>query len=592
MKTSKVIALFLAMVMLLSCMTACGQKQETTEEPDPAPATEPEQTQEPAKEQETEPAEETEESYLPLVKNGEETITIGIMQDVDTVDYETNEYTQWLEEQTGISIDFVYFSNDGTEASQQLAMMMNAGEKLPDILWHFSGINLAAGYEYGEDGYFIDMIPLIEKYGKYYVEARDSMSSESDSKNLEIYGTDPSTGALYAMPAYQISNSMDLITNHLMINKAWLDAVGEDVPTTVDELVNVLTKFVTEDPNGNGVKDEMGMVGNIGRTRGNILEYVINAYVYCNDNYRYNIGADGELYLPYTTDEYRQALIKLNEMYANGLIAPVSFTLKDDSETMAIFTPADGVSLAGVAAGHPVLITAEESENCFEYVGLPALEAETELGGYEASQSATFSYCTYITEDCENPELAFKLLDFMYCEESVIRMRYGTKGVHWDYAPEGSIDEDGEPFLFWLYDTSVFAGQNNVNWHVMGSSICDYGTLQGRWYSEDEGESELTWAERKSIWMNDELFAVWKASPKNDNAFYRNVYNAEENEAITTYNTTFLQYVEEARALFVTGTVDPSNDNDWNQYLSNLEAEGMSDLLASARSAYNRMNGK
>ena len=49
-----------------------------------------------------------------------------------------------------------------------------------------------------------------------------------------------------------------------------------------------------------------------------------------------------------------------------------------------------------------------------------------------------------------------------------------------------------------------------------------------------------------------------------------------------------LQYVEEARALFVTGTMDPTSDADWQTYLSNLEAQGMNELLAAAQSAYDR----
>jgi len=41
----------------------------------------------------------------------------------------------------------------------------------------------------------------------------------------------------------------------------------------------------------------------------------------------------------------------------------------------------------------------------------------------------------------------------------------------------------------------------------------------------------------------------------------------------------------------LTNTLDPNNDTDWNNYLSNLEAQGMSDWLAVAQSAYTRMNG-
>jgi len=588
-KMSKLIALLLALVMLLSCMTACGKK-EAPEVEEPPAAAEPEKPVETPEEPEA-PEADTEESYLPLVKDGDVTLTIGIQHDVDVVDYETNAYTLWLEETSGINLEFVYFSADNTEAAQQLALMMNAGEKLPDIIHNHMGISQAASFEYGEDGYFIDLLPLIEEYGYYYPQMKATMDSQADASMLEAYGIDAATGALYGMPSYQISGgSPDLISNHLMINKTWLDAVGEEVPTTVDELVNVLTKFVNEDPNGNGVKDEMGMSGIVERSRGNILEYVINAYVFNEDEYMYNVDENGNIYFPYATDEYRQAMIKLNEMFDAGLINPLSFTMKEDAEMMALFTPADGVPLTGVAAGHPVLITAEGGTCAFDFVGLPALAAETELGGYLPHRSATFNWRTFITEDCEDPVLAFKLIDLMYSEDSLLRMRWGEYGVDWEYAPEGAVNAYGQPVKLWTINAAAFSGQNNCTWHELGNMILDYShhrsVAQG--FDPNAPIEEAGWSTRVAYWYNTELCPVWYASPEKEDLYFRTIYNAEENEVVTEYETLFKQYVEEARALFVTGTLDPNSDADWETYLNNLEANGMSKLVEATQAAYSR----
>ena len=276
------------------------------------------------------------------------------------------------------------------------------------------------------------------------------------------------------------------------------------------------------------------------------------------------------------------------------LISPVSFTLKDDPEMMAIFTPADNVSLTGIASGHPVLITADGSENCFEYVGAPALAAETELGGYMPHQAATVYWNTFITEDCEDPVLAFKFLDFMYSEESIIRMRYGEYGVDWEYAPEGISTISGVPAKVKTINGSAFSAQNNCTWHVVGSMILEYVKYSSitSTYDPNASVADMDFATHKSYWMNSALQPVWFASPENPNVFLRNVYNEEENEVNSEYKKLFLQYVEEARALFVTGTLDPNNDADWEQYLSNLEANGMSQLLEANQSAFDRLNGK
>ena len=41
------------------------------------------------------------------------------------------------------------------------------------------------------------------------------------------------------------------------INTKWLEAVGMEMPTTVDELHDVLVAFKDKDPNGNGQADEI-----------------------------------------------------------------------------------------------------------------------------------------------------------------------------------------------------------------------------------------------------------------------------------------------------------------------------------------------
>jgi len=89
----KLIALFLCLVMVLG-LVACGAKEEPkVEEPAPEVA----ETKEPEAAPEEVVPEQPEEAApelgtLPLVTE-ETTITIGLPQQANTEDYETNEYT-------------------------------------------------------------------------------------------------------------------------------------------------------------------------------------------------------------------------------------------------------------------------------------------------------------------------------------------------------------------------------------------------------------------------------------------------------------------------------------------------------------------
>ena len=267
MKT--VLAFMLALVMLLACLAGCSAQQEPEQPSDPA-VEEPSET---PKTDDTENNEQPEEpkielGALPLVPEGEKaTLTIGIPQSVNVEDYKTNALTVWLEEQTGVELEFVPFSSDTTEASQQLNAMIAGGEKLPDILYSMDCVSAELRDQLGEEGYFLDVTPLLNDYGYYFWEQYNKCielygNYEQQLKNAFSFGQDPTNGALYAVP-YFSKAEVDSCENLQVINKTWLDAVGAEMPTTVEELENVLTLFATQDPNGNGIADEIPYVGQI-----------------------------------------------------------------------------------------------------------------------------------------------------------------------------------------------------------------------------------------------------------------------------------------------------------------------------------------
>ena len=73
----KIIALLLVLVTLFT-LVSCGKKEQTPSEAE---------------------------------TDGVPTISIGVKQSANVEDYDTNEFTLWLEEQLGINLEFVYFSS-------------------------------------------------------------------------------------------------------------------------------------------------------------------------------------------------------------------------------------------------------------------------------------------------------------------------------------------------------------------------------------------------------------------------------------------------------------------------------------------------
>ena len=90
---------------------------------------------------------------LPIVKE-KITLNIGIRDSVNVIDFETNEFTKWLEEQTGIDLQFTLFPASGYK--EKLNVMLASDSELPDVLIYFN-IDDATYLKYADQGTFVEL---------------------------------------------------------------------------------------------------------------------------------------------------------------------------------------------------------------------------------------------------------------------------------------------------------------------------------------------------------------------------------------------------------------------------------------------------
>ena len=588
----KILALVLCALMIVSLFAGCGKEPTPTHPPatqpggdKPAGTTAPATTADDGR---------SPVGELPIVTDGSRpVITIGVQALAITENYDTNDYTLWIEEQTGVDLQFVLFSSDSTESKQQVNAMIAAGERLPDILWDVkSSGDTEAFKEWGRDGYVIDLLPYIEEYGYFIKQAEQQvidLAGQQERDNIYAFGTDPLTGGYYALCNYTTQGGD--ACNLAMINTAFLEALDMEMPTTVEEFYEYLVAVRDKDPNGNGQKDEIPMVWRDGQYRADTSEFILNAFVYMNDNYFFN-AKDGELWVPYTTEEYREGLKYLNKLFEEELIFPATWTMEHDSEMKALTCPADGVSICGFIGGHPTLVLDGVSEAIYDYTGFAPFQGATDLGGYVFRDSNGFSYSTGISSDCEDPVLAFRVLDFMNCQESVVRQRYGVPGQHWEWATEGINLTYNCPAAVVVMDNTAYTEQNNFCWHVCEGVIrpssmwCTATKIR----TPEECDTPSKW---RTTMISQVINAAFNdPDRKADEIVYDLVYNAEEALVVSEVRKMVEDYVRETRALFTSGAMDPNSDADWQNYLAGLETEGCSKWLEVAQSAYDRMNGK
>lgn len=503
--------------------------------------------------------------------DGQTTLSIGIVKKTNVESYEDNEFTKWLEEQTGYKIEFVYFSSDASEAITQITAMMSGGEELPDILW---GINGSLTSDWGQDGYVIDLAPYFNDKEKSSIfwSRMDEVLNDGQKATLMQSMPNATTGANYFMPMYEVGGT-DNIAAQAYINKTWLDNLGLEIPTTYEELVNVLRHFRDDDPNGNGKADEIPMIGGVGLYRANIVQWLINNWVYLNDSYYYDIE-DGQLYYPQVTEEYREALRALKSLVDEGLLSPLSWTVAQTSELKALVTPEDNVAIAGVIGMHCSVHIGTDSPLLYEYVPLPPFN-------YAPMMMDQLRSTVCITENCKNPDAAFKLLQTMYTEEGGLRMHYGVPDVDWTYA----TDDDGNRGIL-ILNADAYSGQTRQTWSFMDCTIINFQEYPYK--TVVAAGSEPTWSNDLSA-LSRSQYAAYTAVANANNPkeiVYKLSYTAEEVEENGDITSNLKSYISSTRAEFINGTKDL--DTDWDEYVQAFYALGAETLLKNAQTAYDR----
>ena len=153
----KLFALLLAVIMVIS-VAACAPAEPGTTTTAPK-AEDPAKTTTAAKAETTTAAVSTPWNDLEnfdltgIVEDNK--VVVGINSNATVISYEDNALTQYMEELTGVEIEFVFFSSDGTEADQQLNLMIANQEKLPDVI--FSVVDTTQATELGQQGLLCDI---------------------------------------------------------------------------------------------------------------------------------------------------------------------------------------------------------------------------------------------------------------------------------------------------------------------------------------------------------------------------------------------------------------------------------------------------
>jgi len=234
---------------------------------------------------------------------------------------------------------------------------------------------------------------------------------------------------------------------------SWLEAVGEEVPRTLDDAERVWYAFTTEDPDGDGIDNTYGL------SKGGMTA-VYNAYGLYTD---WIMGEDGQLVNSNVSPRRREALEKLAQYYADGVLDPEFLTGENYGGYWGISHAFTGGRIGYTMHGnytHWLLYnertTADSDANAgamyqtfpdeVSAEGMPYVYAEplTGLYGDKVAGTAGYGFTVAFSADFVKDEARFgRVLEIAEelggynDQETYLCSRFGERGVHWDYNEDG-----------------------------------------------------------------------------------------------------------------------------------------------------------
>lgn len=509
--------------------------------------------------------------------DGKVKLSIGLPSNALVLDHDKNALTNWVEKECNVELSFVEYPG-GTDVATQITTTVSARKDLPDILF---GVSLNDGTitRYGKDGYLLDLTKYFEdKEGasKTFWTRMENELTEIEREYVLRTIQDPETGGIYFVPCVETS-LIDKMESQVWINQKWLDKLNKKAPTNTQELLDVLRAFKTEDPNGNGIPDEIPLFGTNTSLGSNIISWICNMFTYYNTDRPYNVGKDGKLYPVFTSDEYREALKFASQLYKEGLLTSMVWTASQ-AEMKQIVTSSTGTAMAGIFLSHLTTGTARDSEVLYEYVPLKPFwnVIRRDIG---------CSKTTFITDSCDNPDKAFEVLMKLWSWDGSMRIRYGEKGVNWDDPDPGAKSDLGMDATYKIISDPL-TQQNTAKWAQISCTLNLYA--EGETAQISENATEWDSVKSKMHAESYRLFAEREAAQDNSQRCPTLIRSAEEEDRISSFNTNVGDRRNKAMTEFITGDLDINSDTEWNAYLKDIEDMGVNNILDVYQKAYDR----
>ena len=485
-----------------------------------------------------------------------------------------------LEEKTNVHVNWKAIQAD--QWGDKISLEMANIKTLPEFVFS-AGFNDADLLKYAKQGVILNVEDLIDNYMpnlcKVFEQAPEYRAMCTDEN-----------GHIWALPwieqlGYE-KTAIQTVGNMPFINVAWLEDLGLEMPTTVDEFEAVLIAFrdnadkLKADFNIDGDVIPMACIIGAGNEDCRILTNGFGeGYGDPDDGRHIVVTDDGKVICAALTEGWRKGVEWLHKLYTEDLIDKEAFTQEWSTFVAKGKSGRYGVCFSWDPANIVGLTMDDIINHTSGWEPLPALAADTKnITPANGSFTSGFDRgrCV-ITANAKNPALIAAWLDQMYDPMQSPQNNWGTYGEDdgFDIFVMGTNDK-GEPMLQHanLGDHSPVEVREA---ECVGGPLAILDSYYGVYVTcPDDAQYRLDWI--KDVYTPD----------MNTKYVYPNVFmSTEDTKTVSNLNADIYKCINGHRADWI---MNGFTDADWDAFVSELQAYKIDDYLAIYQKYFDAFN--
>ncbi|MFD1956628.1 ABC transporter substrate-binding protein [Paenibacillus thailandensis] len=462
-----------------------------------------------------------------------------------------------LEEKTNVHINWKNFTRDVFVEKRNLAV---ASGDLPDAIFNadYSDYELL---KLAKDGSIIPLNDLIEQYMPNFKKVLE----EAPEYKSMITAPD---GNIYSFPWIEELGSgkerIQSVDSMPWINAEWLNKLGLEMPTTTEELKQVLIAFKTKDPNGNGQADEIPL-SFINKPGAEDLTFLFGSFGLGENPDHAVVSNDGKVIFTAAQEDYKEAVRFIHELYQEGLIDIEAYTqdwstylAKGKDHKYGLYFSWDKANITGANDSYevmPPLAGPDGEKNVARTNGLGLARGKM-----------------VVTSANKNLEATAKWVDQLYEPLQSVQNNWGTYG---DTTQQNIFEYDEANKMLKHLPLEGTAPVELREKTSIGGPLAILDSYYGKYTTMPDDAKE-----RLDIIKN-----IYVPHMKADNVMPSVFNSIEELDRLTTIETDLFAYVLRMRTeWYQNGKID----EQWDEYLQELDRLGLQEWLEIKQSGYDR----